>query len=66
VNHCCDKFRAAIKDEFINLPGSRLSATDGFSKRYFMRKKAQPSGHWLYFYIEYCPFCGQEIGENNE
>ncbi len=63
MKYCCNKFKMAVADEVINKPGDRLPAMEFFSKKHFITKTQQ--GLSFYLYIEYCPSCGQKIGENN-
>ncbi len=63
---CCNKFKMAVADEIINKPGDRLPMTDFFAEKHFITKINGLSGLWFYLYVEYCPSCGQKIGENNE
>jgi hypothetical protein len=68
VNYCCDSFQGAINKGLIQKPGKRLPSGDEFGKQHFIEKIADYN-HMVnrdYMYITNCPFCGEEIGENNE
>jgi len=66
MKYCCNRFELAVADELINKPGDRLPCTEFYSKKHFIKNTNGLSGLWFYMYVEYCPSCGQKIGENNE